>query len=101
MRRKGEQKLEKEWMSWGPGHPVYRMMADGDSWLDAWQTQGGMTYPEITRRTGIPASRLNDIEDGMPISRAEIDALADLWHSPASALIDSLPAAMFGDGEWQ
>ena len=101
MRRKGEQKLEKQWMPWGPKHPVHHMMSGGDGWFLAWQTQAGTSYPTIARKTGISAERLGEIEDGEPITRAEVDALATLWNASVDDLIESLPSSMVGDGEWR
>jgi hypothetical protein len=101
MRRKGERKLEKSWQPWGPKHPVHHMITGGDGWFLAWQTQAATSYPTITRKTGITAQRLGEIEYGEPISRAEIDALASLWNAPVGDLIESLPGSMYGDGVWQ
>ncbi|MCW1985624.1 UNVERIFIED_ORG: hypothetical protein M2348_001356 [Sphingomonas sp. R1F5B] len=90
MRRKGERKLERQWTPWGPGHPVVRMMASGDSWFRAWQGQAGIVWPVIARRCGISMDRLMEMDRGAMPSAEEIEKLAKLWNCPAEDIERSL-----------
>lgn len=94
MRRKGEQKLERQWMPWGPGHPVVRMMASGDSWFRAWQGQAGVVWPVIARRCGIPMERMHELDRGGQPTEAEVQALAALWNCPVADIWASIDGAI-------
>lgn len=97
MRRKGERKLEKTWMPWGPRHSVVRGIETGDSWFYAWLSQACTPLPVIARKTGIDKGRLDDFHYGRALPTGkEIDLLAALWKCPAEEIEASIEMGLAG-----
>jgi hypothetical protein len=93
MRRKGERKIVKTVQPYGADHPVAGAIRRGSGWLDAWVMQRVTPYALIARRTGIAEARLFEFARGEPPTRAEIEALAALWHVPPEGLAASIEQA--------
>lgn len=51
----------------------------------------------ITRKTGIPAERLMELERNAPVRLGELEALARLWNCPLSDVLESLPPGLLAD----
>lgn len=91
-RRKGEQPVRKPLAELSAGHPVVRMVANGDHWFEAWVRQECTPYARLQQLTGIPTTRLATLSrQGERVSRAEIDALARAWCVSSEGLISTLP----------
>jgi len=97
MRRKGERKLEREWMLWGPSHPVARAIATGTNWLDAWTGQACSPWSVVTKRTGISTDRLYRLADGDPVTRDEVEQLASVWGCPVADVLAALPVGTLSE----
>lgn len=93
MRRKGERPLPKTIIPYDDDHPVARMMRSGDRWFHAWMAQFCTPYDRLTKATGIAIPRLQQIESGAPITRAEVDRLAGAWRVTPEDLVASIGAA--------
>jgi hypothetical protein len=91
MRRKGEKPVPTWWPAFGPGHPVARMIADGDRWLLAWTMQSCVPYERLAKRTRLSMERIFAIEQGSPLTLPELQALADAWKADLTSVIASLP----------
>lgn len=91
MRRKGKKPVTRTQLAITPSSPVMRVIADGDTWFNAWTFQQCTPLARLARTTGLPMGRLCAIEQGDRISRAEIDALARAWCVSAEGLIGTLP----------
>ena len=91
MRRKGEKPVPRTLLAITPSSPVMRMIADGDTWFNAWTFQQSTPLARLARMTGLTVARLYAIEHGDRVSRTEIDALARAWSVSADGLIGTLP----------
>jgi transcriptional regulator with XRE-family HTH domain len=91
MRRKGERPVVTSWPPYGLGHPVARMIAQGDRWLQAWTMQSCVPYERLAKRTGLSMERIFAIEQGSTLTLAEMQALADAWKADLTSVIASLP----------
>jgi hypothetical protein len=92
-RRKGELPIVKTVRDYTPGHPVAKMIATGDFWVNAWIVQMTTPWTIIAKRTGIKERRLRAFEAGSVPSPAEIDGLAALWHVPPEGLRQSIDSS--------
>ncbi len=92
-RHKGEKPVLKPLATVSAGHPVLRMIADGDGWFQAWMMQECTPLPTLAKITGIQSSRLAALSIGGLVSRAEVDALARAWSVSSAALIGTMPDA--------
>jgi hypothetical protein len=92
-RRKGEKPGLKPLATVSAGHPVLRMIADGDGWFQAWMMQECTPLPMLAKITGIQPSRLASLSNGGPVLRAEVDALARAWSVSSAALIGTMADA--------
>lgn len=90
MRRKGERKRERQWMPWGPIHPVQRSIRSGDGWFSAWFRQACTPYPVIERKAGIAPDRIRALDAGAPPTPQECAALAALWNCPLADITASI-----------
>lgn len=90
MRRKGERKLERQWMPWGPIHPVQRGIRSGDGWFRAWANQACTPHPLIARKAGIAPDRVHALDRGAPPTPQEIATLAALWRCPVEDIMASI-----------
>jgi hypothetical protein len=89
--RKGEQPVSKQVVSWSPDHPVAHNMARGSEWFSAWIGQMATPYDRLAKKTRILVARLQEIDHGAVITRAEIEALAKAWWITPAGLIASMP----------
>jgi hypothetical protein len=90
--RKGEQPVAKQVVDWSSDHPVARCMTRGSEWFSAWIGQMATPYDWLAKKTRIPVARLQEIDRGSTITRAEVEALAKAWWITPDGLIASLPA---------
>lgn len=90
VRRKGEQKIPKIVREYTPDHPVARMIASGDCWVNAWVVQMTTPWAIIAKRTGINEKRLREFEGGAEPSPIEIETLAVLWYVTPQGLTESI-----------
>jgi hypothetical protein len=70
---------------------VAQAIADGEPWLLAWTLQSATPYRLLSRQSGVSEDRLDDLYDGAPVSRAEIDALARAWRADTEQVLLTLP----------
>jgi len=91
MRRKGERRIPKRLRVLTPDAPVLRNIAEGSHWFYAWLSEECTPLAPLSRLTGIPPRRLDAINAGDRVSRAEIDALARAWSVSSEDLISTLP----------
>lgn len=93
MRRKGERKLPHDFLyqPYGPGHPVEHAIATGSQWFSAWCFQYSLPFARLQKATGIEPGRASMLSHGAPVTRAEVEALADACGSQPSDIIASLP----------
>jgi hypothetical protein len=89
-RRKGERPIAVHLDTWSSNHPVYRAIASGDHWFEAWAMQKATPIGRLSDLTGIPGCRLLSITSADRISGAELDALARAWVISSSDLIASI-----------
>jgi len=92
-RRKGEQALPKVIRPFDAEHPVWRMIQDGDGWLNAWLAQMCTPWATISRKTKISIERIMELDDGEVPTEAEIEALSNLWHVTPDGLRKSIEEA--------
>lgn len=90
-RRKGEQPVERKWPPYANGHPVARMIADGEQWFSAWAYQTAMPYSRLAKQSGISCDRLVAIYRGASPTRSEIEVLAQAWKASVEDVIASMP----------
>lgn len=90
-RRKGEQPVPKQIVGWSDDHPVAGSMRRGSKWFDAWIGQMTTPYLRLSRRTKIPVERIQEIDSGSPITRVELEALAQAWWITPEGLLQSMP----------
>lgn len=91
--RKGERPVVKEVAPYTPEHPVARWIADGDSWVMAWVGQMTTPWPVISRKTGIPMERIEELDDGEEPTDEEVEKLAALWWTTPTGLRKSIDDA--------
>jgi hypothetical protein len=51
-------------------------IAQGEHWLTVWYQQTATPLPVLAKRSGLPMSRLIEIEQGQPVTNDEMDAIA-------------------------
>ena len=91
--RKGERPLAKEVREYDSEHPVWRMVRDGDSWIEAWVAQMCTPWEVISRKTKIAMDRLEELCGGEEPTEAEMAALAELWWVTPEGLKQSIEDA--------
>ena len=72
-------------------HPVARAIRTGTPWFGAWQFQCCQPTPRLARHTRIPVERINELERGAPITRAEFELLAEVYCVYPADIIASVP----------
>ncbi|MAN10845.1 MAG: hypothetical protein CMN63_00235 [Sphingobium sp.] len=92
-RHKGERMVDTAqfYIPYGPGHPVYHMIATGSRWFDAWQFQHNLPNTRLARATGLTPERLYQLAFGGSVSRSEVEALAKVYGVQPEDIIASLP----------
>ena len=85
MRRKGEQKLDRQFF-WSDGCCIERAIRTGDCWLDAWTRQQTVNQAELTRATGMTVERVNELRHGKAATSTELDALAAALRTDLASL---------------
>ena len=77
--------------AWDPLQAVAQAIADGEPWLLAWTLHSATSYRLLSRETGIPDHRLDDIYRGDPPRRTELAALARAWKAELDDVLLTLP----------
>jgi len=89
-RRKGERPIPKTIRDYLPGHPVARLISEGDHWMTAWIGQMVTPWPTLTRKARIASERLMQLNGGADPTDTEIEALAAVWLVPPDGLRASI-----------
>ena len=76
---------------WNPLQAVAQAIADGEPWILAWTLHSATSYRRLSRETGIPDYRLDDIYRGVPPGRSELAALARVWKVDLDEVMLTLP----------
>lgn len=76
---------------WNPLQAVAQVIADGEPWILAWTLHSATAYRRLSRETGIPDHRLDDIYRGAPPRPAELAALAGVWKVDLDDVMLTLP----------
>ncbi len=74
-----------------PRPAVAQAIAGGEPWLLARALQSATPYRLLSRKSGVPDSRLDALYRGAPVSRAELAALADAWNVELGQVELTLP----------
>ena len=82
---------------WDPLPAVAQAIATGEPWLLAWALQSATPYRLLSRASGIAASRLDELYQGAPVSRAELAALANAWKIEVDQVVLTLPAGVLAE----
>jgi hypothetical protein len=77
--------------AWNPLPAVAQAIADGDPWILAWTLHSATPYRRLSRETGIPDHRLDEIYRGAPPGRTELVALAKVWKADLDDVLLTLP----------
>ena len=77
--------------AWNPLQAVAQAIADGEPWILAWTLHSATSYRLLSRQTGIPDHRLDDIYRGAPPRRTELAALARVWKIDLDDVMLTLP----------
>jgi hypothetical protein len=77
---------------WNPLPAVAQAIATGEPWLLAWALQSATPYRLLSRTSGIPDHRLDELYRGASVSRAELVALAKAWKVEVDQVLLTLPA---------
>jgi hypothetical protein len=78
-----------------PLHAVHQAIADGESWLYAWNLTSTTAWHRLSHETGVTEARLAEIAAGDPISSKELEALARVWRIDVGAVRSSLPYSIW------
>lgn len=76
---------------WNPLQAVAQAIADGEPWILAWTLHSATAYRRLSRETGIPDHRLDDIYRGAPPHRSELATLARVWKADLDDVMLTLP----------
>lgn len=82
---------------WDPLPAVAQAIATGEPWLLAWALQSATPYRLLSRKSGIPDARLDELYQGAPVGRAELAALADAWNIEVEQVMLTLPAGTLAE----
>ena len=77
--------------AWNPIQAVAQAIADGEPWILAWTLHSATSYRRLSRETGIPDHRLDDIYQGAAPGRSELAALASAWKVDLDDVMRTLP----------
>ncbi|WP_066816930.1 hypothetical protein [Sphingomonas mali] len=77
--------------TWNPLQAVAQAIADGEPWILAWTLHSATSYRLLSRGTGIPDHRLDDIYRGAPPGRSELAALARVRKADLDDVMLTLP----------
>ena len=91
MRRKGERPIVHPPLSWSEQSTVARVIQTGDRWLYAWVMQ--QSARNLSRKSGIPQARLDELYHGGDPTEEELAALA----GPLRTDVPSLKASIAYD----
>ncbi|HEX7694034.1 MAG TPA: hypothetical protein VF409_06065 [Sphingomonas sp.] len=76
---------------WNPLQAVAQAIADGEPWILAWTLHSATSYRLLSRETGIPDHRLDEIYRGAAPGRSELAALARVWKADLDDVMLTLP----------
>lgn len=76
---------------WNPLQAVAQAIAAGEPWILAWTLQSTTSYRLLSRQTGIPEHRLDQIYLGASVSRSELAAPAGAWRIDVDEVMLTLP----------
>jgi hypothetical protein len=82
---------------WNPLPAVAQAIATGEPWLLAWALQSATAYRLLSRVSGIPDHRLDELYRGASVSRWELVALAKAWKIEVDQIMLTLPAGMLAE----
>jgi hypothetical protein len=77
--------------AWSPLQAVAQAIADGEPWILAWTLHSATSYRLLSRETGIPDDRLDEIYRGAAPGRSELAALARVWKADLDDVMLTLP----------
>jgi len=77
--------------TWNPLQAVAQAIADGEPWILAWTLHSATSYRRLSRETGIPDYRLDEIYRGARAGRSELAALARVWKADLDDVMLTLP----------
>jgi len=77
--------------AWNPLQAVAQAIADGEPWLLAWTLQSATSYRLLSRQTGIPDHRLDELYRGATPNTGELAALAKAWKADLDEVMLTLP----------
>lgn len=77
--------------AWNPLQAVAQAIADGEPWILAWTLHSATSYRLLSRQTGIPDHRLDDIYRGAAPGPTELTALAKVWKADLDDVMLTLP----------
>jgi len=83
--------------NWNPLPAVAQAIATGEPWLLAWALQSATPYRLLSRASGIPDHRLDQLYRGAPVSRTELAALAAAWKVEVDQVMLTLPAGALAE----
>jgi len=82
---------------WNPLPAVAQAIATGEPWLLAWALQSTTPYRLLSRKSGIPDHRLDELYRGASVSRSELVALAKAWKVEVDQVVLTLPAGTLAE----
>jgi hypothetical protein len=94
IRRRGEKSVVHEPLLWSEDCTVARGIRSGDNWLYAWIAQQAVHMEKLSKGSGIPAARLDDLWRGQEATDGELEALAGPFRTDAASLRASIDFAV-------
>ena len=76
---------------------VAQAIATGEPWLLAWALQSTTPYRLLSRKSGIPDHRLDELYRGASVSQPELVALAKAWKVEVDQVVLTLPAGTLAE----
>ncbi|MBN8818708.1 MAG: hypothetical protein J0I80_08310 [Sphingomonas sp.] len=92
--RKGEKPVVHEPLLWSEDCTIARAIRTGDNWLYAWIAQQAVAMEKLSKRSGIPAARLDDLWRNQEATDGELAALAGPFRTDAASLRASINFAI-------
>jgi hypothetical protein len=83
---------------WSPLHAVAQGIAAGEPWILAWTLQSATPYRLLSRQSGLPEHRLDQIYLGATVTRSELAALARAWKIDVEEVMLTLPPGTLAEG---
>ena len=93
-RRKGEKPVPRSPLLWtDPWCRIPQALREGNGWLYCWYSQQCVPIPRLARQSGVPETRLRELELGEAPTLEELAALAGPLRTDVASLRASVELA--------